>query len=267
MKRIFSSLIAFMLLSGMAMAQTKLKNVMTLEVPGDGGSNGASMAYHPVTKRYYAPMAGNASFQMAVYSATGKLLSTDEDATVVDVRGIWFNPASKTLQVNCYDEGGWVEYKLNSKGMISDTKTLFEGRKQPSDQSVASFDTKAKCLIFLDGHTVVYYSLATGEATDKMVELFPGVKQGKKVDEDAMIPEFEDNYNTTTVLYIGSPIAEYGLLNTEEKQIELYNKKGYMVKTLKLPEDAPCNKSFNFGYANGIYWLFDKEARTWSGYK
>lgn len=267
MKRIFSSLIALLLLSGMAMSQVKLKKVMTLDVPGDGGSNGASIVFNPVNKRYYAPMAGNAAFQMGIYSATGKLLSTEEDATVVDVRGIWFNPATKTMQVNCYNDGGWVEYKLNSRGMIGDTKTLFEGMKQPSDQSVASFDPKAKSVIFLDGSNVVYYSLASGEATDKMVELHPGIKQGQKVSDDEILPEFSDNYNTTTVLYIGTPAAEFGLLNVEERQIELYNKKGYMVKKMPLPDDAPCASSFNFGYANGIYWLFDKDERKWYGYK
>jgi hypothetical protein len=40
-----------------------------------------------------------------------------------------------------------------------------------------------------------------------------------------------------------------------------------MTSRLELPETASVNKSFNFAFANGMYWLFNMEERIWTGYK
>jgi hypothetical protein len=59
-----------------------------------------------------------------------------------------------------------------------------------------------------------------------------------------------------------------GFLCVDFKEIGLYSiKTGLLTKTLSLPTEAPAELTFNFAYANGIYWLFDMEARTWYGYK
>ena len=77
-----------------------------------------------------------------------------------------------------------------------------------------------------------------------------------------------DQYNSTTVIYTGIPKAELGLLNIEEKRIELYDMKtGYVTKKFSLPDDVAVYETLNFSYANGIYWFFNKELRIWKGYK
>ena len=75
-------------------------------------------------------------------------------------------------------------------------------------------------------------------------------------------------YNTTNMVITGLPGSELGFLNADEKQIELYNiKTGLLIKKLQLPKMAVTEKIFNFAYANGIFWLFDMDSRTWTGYK
>ncbi|MEJ0104875.1 MAG: hypothetical protein WDO19_20980 [Bacteroidota bacterium] len=75
-----------------------------------------------------------------------------------------------------------------------------------------------------------------------------------------------DDYNNTTVVYTGIKGQELGLLNVTLSQVELYDiTTGYLVKTLSLPKTVTAPPSFNFAYANGIYWLFTE--RTWEGYK
>lgn len=77
-----------------------------------------------------------------------------------------------------------------------------------------------------------------------------------------------DDYNQQTVIYTGIPKAELGFLNYIALQIELYNAKtGLLTQVLKLPEDVIAESSFNFAYANGIYWLFNIESRRWTGYQ
>jgi hypothetical protein len=76
------------------------------------------------------------------------------------------------------------------------------------------------------------------------------------------------DYNNTTIVYTGITNAEVGLLNAANKKIELYNlKDGHLTRKLALPEDAPTEDFLNFAYCNSVYWLFDKSARVWKGYK
>jgi hypothetical protein len=84
-------------------------------------------------------------------------------------------------------------------------------------------------------------------------------------EDETAVPE---NHNTTTVVYTGIKGAELGFLNVGGGSIELYDiGTGFMTKRLELPYDAPSQTTFNFAYANGIYWLFDMDSRTWTGYK
>jgi hypothetical protein len=70
------------------------------------------------------------------------------------------------------------------------------------------------------------------------------------------------------LIFTGFPKAEFGLLNTNLKQVELYNRKtGLMTQKLKLPEAIELWKAFNFTYTNGIYWSFNQDTRIWTGYK
>ncbi len=63
-----------------AQAQTILKQVLVLQMPEDDGSNSASVVWHPLTKKYYTSMAGNASYPMGVFNEKGKLIQDDMDA-------------------------------------------------------------------------------------------------------------------------------------------------------------------------------------------
>jgi len=77
-----------------------------------------------------------------------------------------------------------------------------------------------------------------------------------------------ENYNHTSLIYTGIKGQELGFLNIAENQIELYDiQTGFMTKVVPLPESATIETTFNFAYANGIYWLFDMENRRWIGYK
>jgi hypothetical protein len=244
----------------------KLKKVLELKIPREGGANAASVAWHPVLKKYYASMAGNASFFIGVYSPEGKLLCPASQKTMFDVRGLWYNPNTKTLQMNGYKDFGWGEYKLDAKGFPLSVTVLHAGTNQPDDQSVGAFNPKDKMVYFFneEGNVDKYdYKDATFLEN---IGLHLGVAE-KDADDMADNYEVLDLYNSS-IIYTGIPGAELGLLNYENKEIELYNlKTGYLVRKLGLPDDAPVHDFLDFSYSNGIYWLFDTEARIWKGYK
>ncbi len=240
---------------------------MELKIEGQGGANGASVAWHPVQKKYYAAMAGNATFPLNIYNDKGTRLSPDDQETLFDVRGLWYNPNTKTLQANGYNEFGWGEYTLDSKGMPDYVNTLVEAMHQPNAQSTGALNPAKKKVYFLNAEGALeIYNYPDGTYDDLKDLRLSVVKK----DDDGTVHNEDviDNYNSTTIVFTGIKNAEIGLLNYVGKQIELYNEAdGYMTQKLILPNDAPVNALLNFAYANGIFWLFDKTERKWVGFK
>lgn len=244
-----------------------LKKILELKITATRGANGAGVAWHPTQQKYYAAMGGNAGFQMGVYDIKGKLLTDTTHTTHLDVRGLWYNPGTKTLQGNGFSDVGWAEYKLDSKGVPVSTKLLHSGMNQPDDQSTGAFDPKGKVVYFFneEGHLDVH-DYRDG-IFSRSIELYLGLT---KDEADVLAENYDviDDYNYTTVIFTGISGAEFGLLNYANNQIELYNAKdGYLTRKLNLPGDAPVEERMNFAYANGIYWLFDRKSRVWKGYK
>ena len=253
-----------------AKSQTKiLKKSLELKMPKTvdddmPGTRGAAVVWHPVQKKYYAAFAGNYGYPLAVFDATGKRLSKDTLITMFDIRGMWYNPTKKTIQMNGYNEGGWAEYILDSKGIPTDKEVMFEGMNQPNDQSTGFYNTRDKFVYFLndDGNLAKYEGVSAEYEKDITLNL------GKTEEDD----EFEnadviDDYNTAAT-YTDMPGSEIALLNHYEKKIEIYSlRTGYKVKEFSLPEEATIESRFNFSYSNGIYWLFDMKKRTWFGYR
>jgi hypothetical protein len=257
-----------------AQVKTKtLKKVAELLMPKTvdddmPGTRGASVAWHPVQKKYYAVMAGNMAYPIAAFDATGKRVSGQNDEAMIDVRGLWYNPTSKRIEGNAYGENGWFYYKLNSLGMIESHEVLFEGQNQPTEQCVGAYNPTDKKIMFLNGSQVYYYDISNATAGGDALILHWGrvAKDGESEDEEPTEPS--ENHNSSTIVFTGVAGAEIGALNTDIKQIELYNKKdGFMTQILKLPDTATTEGMFNFAFANGIYWLFDMETRIWTGYK
>ncbi|MGC4101249.1 hypothetical protein [Ferruginibacter sp.] len=249
-----------------------LKKVMELKMPKTAdddkpGTRGASVAWHPIQKKYYAVMAGNAEYPLAVFNALGKRISGDDAEAMMDTRGIWYNADTKKICGNAYSEFGWFSYTLDAKGLPTDHKVDFEGMYQPDAQSVGTYLAAKKKVMFLKGSQLWFYNAGAAlDATKTAIHWGLTSKDGIAEDED--VEEAPQGYNYTSVISSNVPGAEAGVLNIVDKQVELYNiKTGFLAQKLTLPEDAPTEGSFNFAFANGIYWLFDMENRVWYGYK
>lgn len=272
MRTTFLILLAFVFITtSNAQKAQPLKQFLELKMPKTAeddmpGTRGASVVWHPGQKKYYAVFAGNQEYPLAAFDEKGKRLSEDNLIAMMDTRGIWYDPATKLVTGNGYNEFGWFTYKLDAKGIPTDVNVLFEGKHQPDVQSVGAYNPATKKVMFLyDGY--VYSYNMKGEKTDSLMINW-GIKksegsQGGGVDEEVLT-----DYNYTSLVYTGTKGQELGFLNTVENQIELYDiQSGFLTKIIPLPDTAIPEASFNFSYANGIYWLFDIEARTWIGYK
>ena len=253
--------------SGNAQEPKPVKKVLELKIPREGGANAASVAWHPIEKKYYAAMAGNVAFCIGVYDATGQLLSEPTQEAMFDVRGLWYNPGTKTLQMNGYNDFGWGEYKLNEKGIPVDVGMLHEYMNQSTKQSAGSYDPLRNVLYFFNekGNIDKYnYEDATFKES---IQLHLGATgKEESVENETVI----DHYNSSSALYTSITGAEIALLNYHKLEIELYNiATGYMTRRLKLPADTkvPDARWLNFAFCNGLFWLFDTDARIWMGFK
>lgn len=273
MKKYIVFAAAFLLFSSIiTRAQDRnLNQVMELQMPkktGDElcGTRGAGVCWNPITKKYYAAFCGNMGFPMAVFTPAGKRISDDSLSTMEDIRGIWFNPSINRIMANGYNEIGWISYELNSAGIPTSTYYKYTGMNQPNEQSVGSYYSLLKSVAFRDGNQVVLYK-TTAESAE--VKESVQIHWGRKKSQGASEEDADAGYNYNgNVVSTNIPGKEFGFFNTEKMQIELYSyKDGYLQSTLKLPETAPVEATFNFAYSNGIYWLFDIANRKWIGYK
>jgi hypothetical protein len=275
MKNYFFSLLVTAVSLTVSAQTTKpkvLRKTLTLIMPRTDaddmpGRNGGSVAWNPLQKKYYAAMAGNFSYPLAVYDMDGKLLSPETLNCEVDVRGLWYNPVKKQVQGNAYADAGWFALKLDAKGIPESNDIIREGANQPGDNCVGAYNTATKEVLFLKDGYVSFYSFVDGMSNNSVQIQWGRTKNDPVINEgdEDVTP---DNYNHTTVVYTGLKGAELGFLNNDNKQIELYSiDKGTMTTVLKLPEEAVVNSSFNFAYTNGMYWLYDIDKRVWTGYK
>jgi hypothetical protein len=280
MKKYHLVLLAFLPLFLIAQPVKTLKKNMELKMPvktytsqntGEDsfpGKRGAAVVWHPLQKKYYAAFAGNETFPFSVFDISGKRISADDQSCLVDTRGLWYDPVSEKICGNGYSDIGWFYYNLDSKGIPASTTIIAGGLIQPDVQSIGVYNAKSKLVCFLYGPQIYTYNTDGILEDDSATRLYPGISIKENIELANLKDDLDEKYNWNALIYTGIPKAEFGLLNTDEKQIELYNRKtGLLTMILKLPDDAETYTAFNFSYANGFYWLFNQDTRTWSGYK
>ncbi len=242
-----------------------LRKNIELKMPDEEGSNGASVVWHPVQKKYYAAMAGKTTCPMAVFEITGKRISPDGVITQADVRGLWYNNETKLICGNAFKNVGWFSYTLDPKGLPQGLSVFLPGANQPGPQSVGAYNSKNNLVYFLNKTRIVAYSQEGKLEEDSVISLELNIPEEF---EDKVEKYMEDNYNNTSIVFTGINKSEFGLLNYAKSRIELYDKStGELSQLLRLPDDAITYDWLNFSLANGIYWLFDKDNRKWVGYK
>lgn len=242
-----------------------LKVMTTLQMPGETGTNGtrgASVAWNPITRKYYASMAGNSSYPMAVFDPNGKRLSDAELSTDFDTRGLWFDAGTKRICANGYDDNGWIAYVLDTQGIPLETKRVISGKTQPDENAVGAGDGK-KSVFFMhptfDDYRFVIseYSLQ-GSFVKHHYLLLP----------EQLMEYDESSFNMNCILFTGIPGKEFGVIHPEDNQVHLFSKlSGKWIQTLNVPLEVELSEHFNSAYANGYFWFYNEKNRTWYGMK
>lgn len=246
------------LLVGMnALGQTPVSRAncdLTLAIEESGGTNGVAVAYNPASNLYYTAFAGNSVYPLEIFDASGKFISSQEIG--YDARGLWYNPATKSLEGIMYDNMGSFSMKLNTDGGISNSteKPFSYGME---GQTVGSFNEKKKMILFVEGTTA--YMFKPGKTKSKTVTLSPANANA--------------DLNTNGPIFTGVKNYEIGLFEAETMTVHLFSaSSGKETASVKL-SGGTCGEIgnpptyFRVSYCNQRVFLFDTESRQWTGYK
>lgn len=234
----------------------ELKLKLSLEMPEGSGTRGAGVVWNPALKLYYAAYGGNASFPMAVFDAQGKRVSSSDLETMADLRGFWYNPKTRNIEGNCYNDGGWVSFLLQRNGTPFEKNNIFYGMHQPDEQSQGAFDYTTNTVYFFDGYgSVIMYDRETGEESGSFELTYNG-----------NVGDFTDF--ASGIIVTQKSGAELGLLNRTTMEVDFFNKKtGAFSYRVALPSDTHIADFLSFSYANGYIWILDDYTRSWNGFK
>ncbi len=266
----------FLAISPIVLHAQKLRDlniVLELEMPRtkkdiNYGTNGAAVAYNPSQKKYYATFAGNAKYPLAVFNTKGKRISSKKLNCMVDIRGLWYNRKTSMVCGRAHAKKKWFNYKLSANGIPTGKEFYLSTRTKIANQQMAAYNAKKDLVYFLQGQFIKVYNREGFEEKSKALRLYPGITDKGDIDDTNAGKTLGRTYNSNVLIYTGIKKAEFGILNYQKKQIELYNKKnGLLTRVLKLPKNTQTYKRFNFSYADGLFWLYNQTTRTWIGYE
>jgi hypothetical protein len=245
-----------------------LKKVIVLKPSDYGTGNGASVVWNPDLKLYYAARAGSAGFPLDIFDANGKKIS-GEYKTLFDIRGMWYDRSARRICMNGFGSSGWAYYKLDNKGRPVSVVSVVDSLNQPEENSVGCFSDSRSRVYFLDSMKIIAYNAKDGTrlGDQEGVDLSATINVNYTGYLDENFDDLPGFYNPALV-YTGIQKQEFGLLNFETNQIDLFDAStGELTQSLTLPEGSGPEDHFNFAYTNGMFFLYNKADKVWTGYK
>ena len=218
-----------------------------------GGTNASGIAYNPNLNIYYAVIAGNSSFPLETFDATG--VSLYQTNTGFDCRGLWWNPNLNQLETNGFNTWGIHSFNLDNNGYALNTGfSFFPGLNQPTAQSCGDLDFCTNEILYFNNGVITHYN----RSTNNLIGNYPLTG----------IPTGLTNINSSSIIYTGCSNKEIGILDATNKKIYFFNKQtGVFTGESQLPNSAVTNNSFRFSYANNLAWLYDVSNRTWTSFQ
>lgn len=224
---------------------------LVLVIADDSGTNGSAVAYNPIHKLYYTCFAGNSKYPLHTYDENGRIVFSDKCGW--DIRGMWYNPNNKYLEINGYDNTGIRTLLMDEHGWASNTVyTLIANGNQPHPNSCPAYDAKNDRLLFYENGYLLAYNREDLELKSRIL-----------ID----LPCDTSKINSSSPIYTGIEKHEIGLLNYIDKEVYLFNEaNGKLTTTYKIPAHVPTTPMLNFSYANGKLWFFNRTKREWLGF-
>lgn len=224
---------------------------VTLQCSG-GTSNRTGVAYNPCFNLYYSVDAGNSSYPIETFPGAGgtSLNSTSQGA---DYRGYWWNSLTNLPEGNSYNSGGVYSNSLNSTGYAQSTTSFVIGSTMPNSQSAGACDPVGGFIYYYNSGTLYKYNKSTNTLISST--------------SITGLPVSSSNLNSYHCVYTGYSGSEIGVYDYVNRKLYFLNAStaGY-VSSLTLPSNAPSPSSFQMGFANNRFFLYNTTLNQWWGY-
>ena len=248
--------IAALLCGSVAWAQAPLAKAalaFTYTFSNSDGTNASAVTYVPGPNVFITCIAGNSDYPLEVFNREGKTISTAPAG--LDLRGIWYNPATNSLEGNCAGEEGWFSTPLDAQGIPSgDWSLIRSGQCQPDFQSVLSYVTAKKKLVTITADNSFSF---WGRKNGKQKVCF---QHGTPGDTDWYI-------NPYTAGYTGNDAYPLAVLELNGEQILYFSLKGQYLGATKIDGGLPEMDGFRFAFANRNAFIYNEVTRTWNAYR
>lgn len=245
-----------LLVAGCLHGQTPIQNptlAFQYQFQQPDGNNAATVAWNSEKQIYLTAFSGNREFPVEAFGPTGQPMG--KGTAGFDLRGIWYNPKTKGFEANGFAGRGWLTFPLKPDNSPDEPRVIFGSAFQPNEQSVGSYDSDMKKVIFLnaEGGAIVCYKRKQPKQQSRIPLEWKDVKAA--------------DVNSTSVGYTGAKNAEFVLLDHKNRRLVFFNRAGRTTFKSDLPIDAPVNAAFCFAFANDHAFLYDKATRTWYAYR
>jgi len=217
------------------------------------GTNASAVVYVAGKELYVTVIAGNNDFPIEGFRADGKnVFSTSAG---FDYRGLWYNPKTKKMEGNGAGEAGWVTFGFDSGTGVQTSTSILSGQNQPDFQSVGTFDYRKKAVVFLnaDKDKIVAYSRKKPSKSSSISLSWGSISK--------------ENINPYVLGYTGVNGYEFVCLDYVNAKLVFFNRSGDQTATVKMPASAPMNDSFACSFTNNRAFFYNKDNRTWYGYR
>ncbi len=250
-------LLAGLFIGPMASAQGPLKTAalaFSYAFQSGEGTNASAVTYIPGPKVYVTCIAGNEEFPIEVFNREGKTIASL--AAGMDLRGIWYNPATNSLEANGYGDGGWFSCYVDANGVPSgEWREIRSGQHQADPQSVLSYIPSAKKLVTLApaDNSFSYWGRKNGKEKVRYQHGTPG--------------DTDWYFNPYCASYTGNDDYPIAVLELNGEQILYFDLKGMYKGATKIDGGIPEMDGFRFAFANRHAFIYDETSRTWNAYR
>jgi len=212
------------------------------------------IVYNPDRNLYYGTYGGNTSVPIDVWNSAGTRLATITPSGY-DFRGAWWNPTTRQLEANAFDNTSIAAKPIDNNGypVATTVTTIFATGNGLSPQNLAAFDPVNNELIYYSGGVIKRVSRANNAT------IASATVMGLPVASSAL--------NSNIVLYTGCSGKEYALYNANAKAVYFVSRAtNAYVGMSQLPTSAPANANYGMSYTRGQLYLFNSATNSWSGY-
>jgi len=230
----------------------QIRPSMKLASEGIRGGMGVSVVWNPPLNRYYAAVSGTGEKWLIIYNQQGKPIKKPYSLPF-DPGSLWLEGSGKVLK--SYASGMEGLYVIHLReGLPAYFENIFHSLHNPVAIGNGAWARHRREMWYYHDKTIFRYKTKHAHHRPPL---------------NLNIDDFENELNSMGLIYTGIKNREIGIYDRGQHRILLYSAKTGRCRNILqiMDETGPKPICGDISYANGYYWLYDRETGIWHGYR